>query len=160
MFVVALGEILVLVLLRPLRFVTGGERTPIGRALLRFEGWLLRQLHVMGAEARMRYELEQHGNAAATLAEGLSANISTLPSTSDTIERARRESGANHDDALSAEARVAERTLRRGQRRVDSGSGDRSTDIHQAMLEAQRRQQQQTQQRQTRRARRHSSRRS
>ena len=159
MFVVALGEILVLVLLRPLRFVTGGERTLIGRALLRFERWLLRQLHVMGAEERMRYELEQHGNAAATLAEGLSDKISTLPSTSDTIERARRESGANHDEALNAEARFAERELGRGQRRVDSGNGDRSTDIHQAMLEAQRRQQQ-TQQRQTRRARRHSSRRS
>lgn len=144
MMLVGLGEIVVVVLLRPLRFLLGGQRTPPGRAILRFEHWLLHHLHVINAESQMRYELDKQGQAASFLASGATDRTSAMPSTNEAVQRARRESGADHADALKSSERLGQRELQRGQRQVDSGSGDRSEDIHEAMLQAQRKQRQQT----------------
>lgn len=140
MMLVAFGEVIVVVLIRPIRFLCGGERTAIGRAVMRFERWILHHLHVINAESQMRHELGRHGAAASFLADGLSDQSQVLPSTSDTVERIRRDSGADHDEALQSAQQADRRELSRGQRHVDSRSGDRSTDIHEAMLEAQREQ--------------------
>ena len=153
MMMVGLGEIVVVVLLRPLRFLLGGERTPLGRAILRFENWILHHLHVMGAESRMRYELEMHGQASSFLAEGLSDHSKTMPGVGNTIERLRDETGATHADAQRSNELHQATDLKRGQRRVDSTGGNRTEDIHEAMLQAQRRQNQQAE-RERRRARR------
>ena len=161
MMVVGLGEILVVLLIRPLRFLLGGKRTPLGRGMLRFEEWLLHHLHVIGAESRMRHELGMHGQASSFLAEGLADHSKTMPSVSETVQRVREETGAN----LEASRRSAtlqglqgsqgRSELRRGQRRVDSSGGDRSEDIHEAMLEAQRRERQRAERERRNRARRH-----
>ena len=138
MMMVGLGEIVVIVLLRPLRFLLGGDRTPLGRGILRFENWILRHLHVIGAESRMRYELEMHGQASSFLAEGMSDHSKTMPSVGSTLERVREETGANLEASQRSTKLQGQSDLRRGQRRVDSGGGDRSEDIHEAMLRAQR----------------------
>ena len=153
MMVVGLGEILVVVLIRPLRFLLGGSRTPLGRGVLRFEEWLLHHLHVIGAESQMRHELDRHGQASSFLADGLSDPSKTMPSVGSTIERVRAETGATHADAQRSNELNQATELKRGQRRVDSAGGDRSEDIQQAMLEAQRRQNQEVE-RARRRARR------
>lgn len=138
MMMVGLGEILVVVLIRPLRFMLGGERTPLGRTILRFENWILHHLHVIGAESRMRYELERHGQAASFLASGATDQTSALQSTNEAMQRARRESGADHGEAMRAAEQRSEPELARGRRHVESRGGDRSEDIHEAMLRAQR----------------------
>ena len=141
MIVIAIGEVLVIVLLRPLRWLLGGKRTLIGRAILRIEEWLLRQMHVMGAEARMRYELEMRGDVSAALSYGGVNEQSTLVgSTSDTVDRARRDTGAHIEDRARAARLQGSGSVSRGPRRVDSSGGDRTNDIHHALLEAQRRQ--------------------
>ena len=140
MMLVALGEILVVVLVRPLRFLCGGERTAIGRLLHRVEEWLLHQLHVINAESRMRYEIEKHGEASAFLADGLSDGSSSMPSTGEAVERARRVAGADQGEAMRAANRFGHADLGRGQRQVETRGGDRSEDIQEALLEAQRRQ--------------------
>lgn len=143
MMMVGLGEIFVVILLRPLRFLLGGERTPLGRAILRLENWILHHLHVMGAESRMRYELEMHGQASSFLAEGMSDHSKAMPSIGSTLERVREETGANLEAKQRSTKFQGQSDLRRGQRQVDSsGGGDRSEDIHEAMLRAQRRQNQ------------------
>ena len=83
--VIGLGEIFVVLVIRPLRFLLGGERTPLGRGILRFEQWILRHLHIMGAESRMRHELDMHGQASSFLAEGLSDHSRSMPSLGDTV---------------------------------------------------------------------------
>ncbi len=142
MIVIAIGEVLVIVLLRPLRWLLGGKRTIVGRAMLRVEEWLLRQMHVMGAEARMRYELEMRGDVSAALSYGgVNEQSNLVGSTSDTVERTRRDTGAHIEDRERAARLQGSGSVSRGPRRVDSSGGDRTDDIHQAMLEAQRRQQ-------------------
>ena len=140
MMVIAIGEVIVVVVLRPIRFLLGGQRTPLGRAVLRFENWILHHLHIMGAESRMRHELEMHGQASGFLAEGLSNQANVMQSLDDTVNRVRDETGASHQDSLDTARQQATRSLRRGQRQVESRGGQRSDDIHDAMLEAQRRQ--------------------
>ena len=142
MMVIAIGEVVVVVFLRPIRFLLGGQRTLLGRAVLRIENWILHHLHVMGAESRMRHELEMHGQASGFLAEGLSNQANVMQSLDDTVSRIRDETGASHQDSLDAAREPATGSLRRGQRQVDSRGGQRSDDIHEAMLEAQRRQRQ------------------
>ena len=142
MILVAMGEILVVVLLRPLRWLTGGDRTPIGRALHRFEQWLLRHLHVIDAEARMRQELSLHGGTAATLASGVTDQSGLTGSTSDTVERMRNQTGASVEDSARSAELQGSGSVGRGRARVDSGGGDRSEDMQKALLEAQRRQNQ------------------
>ncbi len=142
MLVIALGEILVVVLLRPLRFLFGGDRTFAGRGIHRVEEWLLRQLHVMGAESVMRHELEMHGEASGFLADSLTDNTSLAPSTSDAIERARRQTGADVEASQRSDEFHRAAEFGRGRRQVESRGGDRTADIHEAMLEAQRRQNQ------------------
>ncbi len=144
MMVIAIGEVIVVVVLRPIRFLLGGGRTPLGRAVLRIENWILHHLHVMGAESRMRHELEMHGQASGFLAEGLSNQANVMQSLDDTVSRVRDETGASHQDSLDAARQQDASSLRGGQRQVDSRGGQRSDDIHEAMLEAQRRQNQQT----------------
>ena len=139
MMVIALGEILVVLLLRPIRFIVGGQKTVIGRGILRFENWILGHLHIMGAESKMRYELEKSGQASSFLAEGLTDQTSVMPGIGDTVERMRRETGATHADALRSNQLQDDPELRRGQRQVEPSGGDRSDDIHEAMLQAQRR---------------------
>ena len=143
MFVVGIGEIVVVLVLRPLRFLLGGQRTPMGRGLLRFERWLLYHLHVMGAESHMRDELGRHGNASSFLASGLSDQSGTIGNVNDTVQRVRSQTGADQHDSLERAQRDPGPELRRGQRHVESRGGDRSDDIHQAMLQAQRQQNQQ-----------------
>ena len=137
---VGLGEILVVLIIRPLRFVLGGERTPVGRAIHRFERWLLDHLHVMGAEARMRHELDLHGQATSFLAQGISEQSGSMPSMSDTVQRVRDETGANIAASQRSSQLRGEPELKRGQRQVASTGGDRSDEIHEAMLRAQREQ--------------------
>lgn len=143
MMMIGLGEIFVVVVLRPVRFLLGGSRTPLGRGMLKLENWLLHHLHVMGAESQMRYELEKHGQAASFLASGATDQTSTLPSTSDAVNRARRQSGADHDEAMKSAQRLEPRELGRGQRQVESRGGDRSDDIQEALMQAQRERNQQ-----------------
>ncbi len=138
MFIIALGEIVVVVVLRPLRFILGGQRTAPGRIVLRFEQWLLRHLHVMGAESRMRYELEMHGQATGFLAESLTDQSVGMASTSETITRVRDQTGANLEASQRSAQLQEGAELRRGQRRVESTGNGRSDDIHAAMLQAQR----------------------
>lgn len=138
MMMIGLGEIFVVVVLRPVRFLLGGQRTPLGRGVLKLENWLLRHLHVMGAESQMRYELEKHGQAAAFLASGATDQTSAMQSTNDAVNRARREVGADHDEAMRSAKRFAPEELKRGRRHVESSGGDRSGDIREAMLQAQR----------------------
>ncbi|MXX48836.1 MAG: hypothetical protein F4Z38_11135 [Chloroflexi bacterium] len=140
MMLVGLGEILVVLIIRPLRFVLGGERTPVGRAIHRFERWLLDHLHVMGAEARMRHELDLHGQATSFLAQGISEQSGSMPSMSDTVQRVRDETGANIAASQRSSQLRGEPELKRGQRQVASTGGDRSDEIHEAMLRAQREQ--------------------
>ncbi|MYJ58355.1 MAG: hypothetical protein F4088_05730 [Chloroflexi bacterium] len=140
MMLVGLGEILVVLIIRPLRFVLGGERTPVGRAIHRFERWLLDHLHVMGAEARMRHELDLHGQATSFLAQGISEQSGSMPSMSDTVQRVRDETGANIAASQRSSQLRVEPELKRGQRQVASTGGDRSAEIHEAMLRAQREQ--------------------
>ena len=142
MMMIALGEIFVVLLLRPIRFIVGGQKTPVGRGVLRFENWILHHLNIMGAESKMRYELEKSGQASGFLAEGLTDQTSVMPKTGDTVERMRRETGATHADALRSNEFADNPELRRGQRQVQMSGGDRSEDIHEAMLQAQRRQHQ------------------
>lgn len=138
MMMVGLGEIIVLVVIRPLRFLLGGERTPPGRAVLRFEQWILRQLHVIGAESRMRHELDMHGQASSFLSEGMSDPSKTMPTIADTVNRVRAESGADLEESVRSSRLQAPSELGRGQRQVESSGGERSEDIHEAMLQAQR----------------------
>ena len=154
MMMVGLGEIVVVVLIRPLRFLLGGERTPLGRGMLRFEHWILHHLHVMNAESQMRYELDRHGQAASFLASGATDQTSAMQSTSDTVQRARRESGADHGEAMRSAERFGQSELERGQRHVESRGGDRSEDIQEAMLQAQREQNQRAERERRSRARR------
>ena len=128
--------------MRPIRFVFGGERTLIGRGALKVEHWLLHYLHVMGAEAKMRHEIEMHGSASGFLAEGLTDQLSSLPSNDEVVQRARRDSGADTGEAIRASTRFEEQELGRGQRQVESFGGDRSRDIHETMLHAQRKERQ------------------
>ena len=155
MMLVGIGEILVVLIIRPLRFVLGGERTRLGRAMQRFERWLLGHLHVMGAEARMRHELDLHGQATSFLAQGVSDQSGSMPSVSDTVQRVRDETGANIAASQRSSHLRGEPELKRGQRQVASTGGDRSEEIHEAMLRAQR-----EQRRQEERSRRQDSRRS
>jgi len=152
MILVAMGEILVVVLLRPLRWLTGGDRTPIGRALHRFEGWVLRHLHVIHSESRMRQELSLHGGATASMASGLTDHSHLSGSTSDTIERMRDQTGATVEDRARASELQGSGRIGTGRRRVDSSGGDRSDDIQQALLEAQRRQNQEAERARRRRS--------
>lgn len=138
MMMIGLGEILVVVLIRPLRFLLGGERTPPGRGILRFENWILHHLHVMGAESRMRYELDMHGQASSFLAEGMTDHSRAMPSVGDTVQRVRDETGANLEASQRSSQWQGGGELKRGRRQVDSSGGDRSDDIHEAMLQAQR----------------------
>lgn len=154
MMLVGLGEILVVLIIRPLRFVLGGERTPVGRAFHRFERWLLDHLHVMGAEARMRHELDVHGQATSFLAQGVSDQTGSMPSVRDTVQRVRDETGANIAASQRSSQLRGKPELKRGQRQVASSGGDRSEEIHEAMLRAQR-----EQRRQEERSRRQGSRR-
>ncbi len=142
MMVIGLGEIIVVLLIRPLRWLVGGQRTPVGRTVLRFENWTLHHLHVMGAESRMRYELEMHGQATGFLADGLSDPGSAMPSVtvSSTVQRVRDETGANLEASRRSSELHGGAELKRGQRQVESKGGDRSEDIHAAMLQAQREQ--------------------
>ena len=142
MMMIALGEIFVVVVIRPIRFFAGGQKTAIGRGIQRFENWILNHLHVMGAESKMRYELEKQGQASGFLAEGLTDQASVMPKSGDTMERMRRDSGATHADALRSNELQHDPELKRGQRQVETAGGDRSDDIHEAMLQAQRRQNQ------------------
>ena len=144
MMLVGLGEIFVVLFIRPLRFLLGGERTPLGRATQRFERWLLHHLHVMGAEARMRHELDLHGQASSFLAQGLSEQSSSMPSVSDTVQRVRDETGANIAANQRTSQLQGDAELKRGQRQVASTGGDRSEEIHEAMLRAQREQRRQS----------------
>ncbi|MYD74794.1 MAG: hypothetical protein F4Y11_11535 [Chloroflexi bacterium] len=144
MMLVGLGEILVVLIIRPLRFVLGGERTPVGRAIHRFERWLLDHLHVMGAEARMTHELDLHGQATSFLAQGISEQSGSMPSMSDTVQRVRDETGANIAASQRSSLLRGEAELKRGQRQVASTGGDRSEEIHEAMLRAQREQRRQS----------------
>jgi len=144
MMLVGLGEILVVLIIRPLRLLFGGERTPLGRALHRVEGWLLDHLHVMGAEARMRHELDLHGQATSFLAQGISEQSGSMPLMSDTVQRVRDETGANIAASQRSSQLRGEAELKRGQRQVASTGGDRSEEIHEAMLRAQREQQRQS----------------
>jgi len=144
MMLVGLGEILVVLIIRPLRFVLGGERTPVGRAIHRFERWLLDHLHVMGAEARMRHELDLHGQATSFLAQGISEQSGSMPSVSDTVQRVRDETGANAAASQRTSQLQDRAELKRGQKQVASTGGDRSEEIHEAMLRAQREQRRQS----------------
>lgn len=143
MMLVGIGEILVVLIIRPLRLLLGGERTRLGRAMQRFERWLLDHLHVMGAEARMRHELDLHGQATSFLAQGMSEQTGSLPSVSDTVQRVRDETGANIAASQRSSQLRGEAELKRGQRQVESTGGDRSDEIHEAMLRAQREQRRQ-----------------
>ena len=140
MFAVAVGEILIVVVIRPLRWLLGGERTRIGRVIFRAETWLLNQLHAMGAESRMRHELEMHGQASAYLAESLSNPQDAVPSVSETLERTRRQTGADELRDKQRQEASHPTELRRAPRQVASAGGDRSADIQRELLEAQRRQ--------------------
>lgn len=142
MMVIAIGEVIVVVALRPIRFLLGGRRTPLGRAVLRFENWILHHLHIMGAESRMRYELELHGQASGFLAEGLSNQANVMENVNDTVQRVRNETGAQHQSALDRAKEDPGPALRQGQRQVESRGGERSEDIQEALLQAQRRQRQ------------------
>ena len=142
MMVIGLGEIFVVLVIRPLRFLLGGERTPLGRGVLRFEEWILRHLHVMGAESRMRHELDMHGQASSFLAEGLSDHSRSMPSLGDTVGRVRAETGADVEQSVRSSRLQEPSELGRGQRQVESSGGDRSDDIQEAMLRAQREQNQ------------------
>jgi hypothetical protein len=142
MMVIGLGEIFVVLIIRPLRFLVGGERTPIGRGILRFENWILRHLHIMGAESRMRHELDMHGQASSFLAEGMTDHSKAMPSIGDTLERVRAETGADVEERVRSSRLQEPSELGRGQRQVDSSGGDRSDDIQEAMLRAQREQNQ------------------
>jgi len=153
MMMIGLGEILVVLFIRPLRWLLGGERTRLGRAIHRFERWLLDHLHVMGAEARMRHELDLHGQATSFLAQGVTEQTGSMPSVSDTVQRVRDETGANVAARQRASQLQGEAELKRGQRHVASTGGDRSEEIHEAMLQAQR-----EQRRQEERSRRHGER--
>ncbi len=144
MFVIGLGEIFVLAVIRPLRLLMGGRRTPFGRGMLRIENWILHHLHIMGAESRIRYEVELHGQASGFLAEGLSNQTNVMQNMDDTMTRIRGETGADHHASLEESKRDDGPELRRGQRQVESRGGERSDDIHKAMLEAQRRKDQET----------------
>ncbi|MXV80876.1 MAG: hypothetical protein F4007_09510 [Chloroflexi bacterium] len=152
MILVAMGEIVVVVLLRPLRLLSGGDRTPIGRGLHRFEGWVLRHLHVIHSESRMRQELSLHGGATASLASGLTEQSNLAGSTSDTIERMRNQTGATAEDHARASELQSSGRISTGRGRVDSSGGNRSDDIQQALLEAQRRQSQDAEQARRRRS--------
>ncbi|MCY3568807.1 MAG: hypothetical protein OXH38_09290 [Chloroflexi bacterium] len=152
MILVAMGEIVVVVLLRPLRWLSGGDRTPIGRALQRFEGWVLRHLHVIDSESRMRQELSLHGGATGTLASGLTEQSNLAGTTSDTIERMRNQTGATVEDRARASELQGSGRIGAGRRPVDSGGGNRSDDIQQALLEAQRRQNQEAERARRRRS--------
>ena len=136
--VIGLGEIVVVLIIRPLRFLLGGRRTPAGRAVLRFEQWILRQLHVMGAESRMRHELDMHGQASSFLSEGMSDHSKAMPTIGETLQRVRSETGADVEESVRSSRLQAPSELGRGQRQVDSSGGERSEDIHEAMLQAQR----------------------
>ncbi|MYE06297.1 MAG: hypothetical protein F4Y04_03600 [Chloroflexi bacterium] len=140
MMLVGLGEIFVVVIIRPLRLVLGGERTSPGRAAHRLERWLLHHLHVMGAESRMRHELDLHGQASSFLSQGMSDHSRAMPSVSDTVQRVRDQTGANIAARQRASQLQGEAELKRGQRHVASTGEDRSADIHEAMLQAQREQ--------------------
>ena len=142
MMVIGLGEIIVVVIVRPLRFLLGGERTAPGRAVLRFEHWILRHLHVMGAESRMRHELDMHGQASSFLAEGMTDHSRSMPSIGDTLQRVRSETGADVEQSVRSSRLQAPSELGRGQRQVESSGGDRSEDVREAMLQAQRQQNQ------------------
>ena len=144
MMLIGLGEIFVVLIIRPLRFVLGGKRTPIGRAMQRFERWLLDHLHVMGAEARMRHELDLHGQASSFLAQGISEQSSSMPTVNDTVQRVRNETGANIAASQRSSQLQGEAELKRGRKQVTSAGGDRSDEIHEAMLQAQRKQRQET----------------
>lgn len=154
MLMVALGEILVVFLVRPIRFIFAGDKTPVGRAIHRFESWLLHHLHVINAESRMRYELELQGKATAFLTSNVTDGSGVIQSTSETADRARRVSGADHGEAMRSAERFGERDLSRGQRHVETRGGERSEDIHEAMLRAQRRQNQQAERERRRQSRR------
>ena len=140
MMLVAMGEVLVLALIRPIRFICGGKRTSIGRLVLRFENWILHHLHVINVESQMRQEIDRRGTVSSFLADGLSDQSDVMPSTSDTVERVRRDSGAVHSDALAQSEHPESKELRRGQRQVDATGGGRSDDIKEAMLRSQREQ--------------------
>ena len=140
MMLVGMGEIVVVVLIRPLRLLLGGQRTALGRSILRFENWILHHLHVINAESQMRYELEKHGQAASFLASGATDQTSAMPSTSDAVNRARREAGADHGEAMRSAGRFEPPELKRGRRQVESRGGDRSDDIQEALIQAQREQ--------------------
>ena len=97
----------------------------------------------MGAESKMRYELEKSGQASGFLAEGLTDQTNVMPGRSATP--------SNECDAKPAPrtpTHCAPTSYKmipnsvRGQRQVEPTGGDRSDDIHEAMLQAQRRQDQ------------------
>ncbi len=136
--VIGLGEIFVVVILRPLRFLCGGDRTPMGRGIHRAEEWILGHLHVMGAESRMRHELDMHGQASSYLAEGMSDHSKSMPSIGDTVQRVRTETGADLAEHVRSSDLHEPSELGRGQRQVEASGGDRTDDIHEAMLRAQR----------------------
>ena len=150
MLLVAIGEILVVLLVRPLRWLSGGERTRLGRGLLRFERWLLHHLHVINAESLMRDELDRHGQATSFLAEGVQDQSGLTSSTSETLTRVRKQVGADHQlgqtEGNAAEAGIRVRRPYAGEAKVAPTGGSRSADMQAALQEAQRRQERQQQQ--------------
>ncbi len=140
MFGAALFEIVILLVVRPLRFLVGLVSKRAAQPLQRVEDWLLHQAHAIGVESRTRYEVEKAGEARAFLASGLTDRSDAVSSLQgDTVEQARRLSGA--DQALPQSPEDADPSLRRGPRQVEAREGQtRSEEMQEALLRAQREQ--------------------
>ena len=90
----------------------------------------------------MRHELDMHGQASSFLAEGMTDHSRSMPSIGDTLQRVRSETGADVEQSVRSSRLQAPSELGRGQRQVESSGGDRSEDVREAMLQAQRQQNQ------------------
>lgn len=140
MFGAALFEIIILLVIRPVRFLLGLVSKRAANRLQRVEEWLLHQSHAMGVESRTRYEVEKSAEAKAHLASGLTDQSRNVPSLrGDAMEQARRLSGA--DQAVPHSAEDADPGLKRGPRQVEARQGQtRSEEMQKALLQAQREQ--------------------
>ena len=139
MFGAALFEILILVLVRPLRLLVGLLSKRAAQPLQRVEDWLLHQVHAMGVEARTVYELEKRGEAKAHLASGtFDKSSADIPGMSgDATEHARRLAGAPMGE--STEQSDDPRSLKRQPTQVEARTGQtRSEEMQDALLRAQR----------------------
>lgn len=139
MFGAALFEIIILLVVRPLRFLLSLVSKRAADRLQRLEEWLLHQVHAMGVEARTVYELEKRGEAKAHLASGaIDQSSADIPGIrGDGTEQARRLAGAR----LSESAGQADdaRNLKRQPRQVEAREGQsRSEEMQEALLRAQR----------------------